>query len=359
MIKEEEIFGITPFSIGAIEKQKHLLYLLNKLCQYHIHHSSAYKNILNAYGITKIAAQSFEDLPYLSIRLFKENHLMSVPEHEVIKVLRSSGTTGQKPAQIYLDKTTAAFQSKALVSIMQDFIGRQRLPMLIFDSKETIQAQQQLSARGAGILGFANFGRDHTYALDSRMNIDLERIHYFLEKHHDEKILMFGFTFIIWKQVIQALQELNSPLSCKHGILIHGGGWKKLQQEAVDNEQFKRKIQQWLGVSTIHNYYGLVEQVGSIFMECSQGHLHCPIYSNVLIRDPITLELLPRKTPGIIELMSILPNSYPGHILLTEDLGEIIGEDDCPCGRKGVYFHVFGRIANAEPRGCSDTYDAR
>jgi hypothetical protein len=41
---------------------------------------------------------------------------------------------------------------------------------------------------------------------------------------------------------------------------------------------------------------------------------------------------------------------------LTEDLGVILGEDDCPCGRMGRYFRVQGRIPAAEVRGCSDTY---
>ena len=53
----------------------------------------------------------------------------------------------------------------------------------------------------------------------------------------------------------------------------------------------------------------------------------------------------------------MLPTSYPGHVLLTEDEGEILGEDDCPCGRKGKYFKIYGRIKNAEVRGCSDTYE--
>jgi hypothetical protein len=61
---------------------------------------------------------------------------------------------------------------------------------------------------------------------------------------------------------------------------------------------------------------------------------------------------------GIIEVVSILPASYPGHALLTEDEGIILGEDDCPCGRYGKYFQVLGRIKDAELRGCSDTYAA-
>ena len=59
---------------------------------------------------------------------------------------------------------------------------------------------------------------------------------------------------------------------------------------------------------------------------------------------------------GIIQVVSVLPESYPGHVLLTEDEGIILGEDDCPCGRMGKYFKIEGRIKDAEIRGCSDTY---
>nr|WP_282601556.1 hypothetical protein [Pantoea ananatis] len=42
--------------------------------------------------------------------------------------------------------------------------------------------------------------------------------------------------------------------------------------------------------------------------------------------------------------------------MLTEDVGILLGEDDCSCGRMGKYFQVLGRLKNAEIRGCSDTY---
>ena len=61
---------------------------------------------------------------------------------------------------------------------------------------------------------------------------------------------------------------------------------------------------------------------------------------------------------GLVQLLSLLPFSYPGHILLSEDLGEILGEDDCLCGRLGKYFKIHGRFAEAEVRGCSDTYES-
>ncbi len=56
--------------------------------------------------------------------------------------------------------------------------------------------------------------------------------------------------------------------------------------------------------------------------------------------------------------MSVLPVSYPGHSLLTEDEGVLEGVDNCPCGRKGKYFKITGRLKHAVLRGCSDTYAA-
>lgn len=29
---------------------------------------------------------------------------------------------------------------------------------------------------------------------------------------------------------------------------------------------------------------------------------------------------------------------------------------DCPCGWKGKYFEIYGRMAKAEVRGCSDNF---
>ena len=110
------------------------------------------------------------------------------------------------------------------------------------------------------------------------------------------------------------------------------------------------------GINEIHDFYGMVEQVGSIFVECEEGYLHAPIFADIIIRNKMTMEPLAFGQEGLIEVLSILPRSYPGHVLLTEDLGTILGEGDCCCGKKGKYFKVKGRLPKAEIRGCSDTH---
>ena len=109
-------------------------------------------------------------------------------------------------------------------------------------------------------------------------------------------------------------------------------------------------------INRVHNYYGMVEQTGAIYMECEQGHLHTSNFSDVIIRRPYDFSVADINEDGIIEVVSFLPLSYPGQLLLTDDEGVILGEDDCPCKRKGKYFKINGRIKNADIRGCSDTY---
>ena len=101
----------------------------------------------------------------------------------------------------------------------------------------------------------------------------------------------------------------------------------------------------------------MVEQTGSIFMECEHGFLHSPIFSDIIIRRSSDFELCEIGEKGIVQVLSTLPTSYPGHSLLTEDEGVLYGEDNCKCGRLGKYFKINGRLKNAELRGCSDTYE--
>jgi hypothetical protein len=301
-------------------------------------------------------ACSIEELPYLPVQLFKLMDLMSVAQGDVVKVLTSSGTTGQQVSKIYLDKETSGSQTRALVEVMKPILGSQRLPMIILDTKSVLKDRRSFSARGAGILGFANFGRQHFYALNDDMTVDWDGLSAYLAKHRGTKLLLFGFTFMIWKYVYQEAKATGRSIDFGDSVLIHGGGWKKLQDEAVDAAIFTSELRRVLGIGDVHNYYGMVEQVGSIFVECTHGRLHTPNYADLIIRDPLTLEPLPNGEQGLIQVLSLLPRSYPGHSLLTEDLGTIHGEDDCPCGWKGKYFSVAGRIPKAELRGCSDTF---
>ena len=350
---------LQPYGMAREEKRAFLTEELCALTAMHRERCPEYARMLEASGCDASAVCSFEELPPLPVRLFKEFSLKSVPEEDLHRTMTSSGTTGQQVSRIFLDRETSTLQSKVLAAIMADFIGKQRLPMIILDTSAVIKNRAMFSARGAGILGFSMFARDKLYALDENMQLDVEGLTAFLEKHQGEDIFLFGFTFMIWQHFIDQLKKTGFRPDLSRGILVHGGGWKKLADQHITTEQFKDALRETCGLRRVHNYYGMVEQTGTVYMECECGRLHAPVWSDVTIRRPADFSVAEVGETGLIQVSSLLPRSYPGHVLLTEDEGRILGEDDCPCGRKGKTFEILGRIKRAEVRGCSDTYEQK
>ena len=356
-MEREEWLALAPYGLDRGQKRALYRSWMARLTAHHRQCCPEYRRLLDALGCPEDALLEPEELPMLPVSLFKQRRLCSVPAGEGFKTLTSSGTTGQQVSRICLDARTSADQQAVLYRIMADRIGRQRLPLLVLDSKKVLRDRAMFSARGAGILGFSIFGSRCCYALDDEMRLDLAAVREFAQKYAGRPMLLYGFTYIVWKQVLQALAQRGERLSIREGVLIHGGGWKKLENQAVGPAEFKAQAARWLGVRQVYDYYGMAEQTGCIYLECPCGHLHASVWSDVLLRRPADYGLCAPGEPGLIQVLSLLPWSYPGHSLLTEDMGVLLGEDDCPCGRKGKYFAVTGRVPQAEVRGCSDTYE--
>jgi hypothetical protein len=353
----EDLIQRPQYSVPQAEKEATLLAELKRLDQRHRERSPQYAKLARVLFPGVIDPHTIEELPYIPVGLFKEHNLSSVPESEVFKILQSSGTTGQTPSRIVLDRETAELQTLALSRIMTSVLGPQRLPMILVESADAIRDRRQYNARVAGLLGMINFGRDHFYALDTDLQLRLPELKNFLHRFGGAPFLIFGFTFLVWARLCQPL--VDAGLDFSKGILIHGGGWKKLEDQAVSAAEFRRALRDALGLTRVYNFYGMVEQVGSVFLEGDDGYLYPPNFGDVIVRDPYTLEVVPHGQTGVLEVLSALPRSYPGHCLLTEDLGVVRAVDCSACGRLGKAFSVLGRIPRAELRGCSDVVAAQ
>ncbi|MCA0375351.1 MAG: acyl-protein synthetase [Gemmatimonadetes bacterium] len=341
------------YTRSAAEKQAALASGLSALTAHHHAASADYRRLIDAlFPGAERGAHRVEDVPYLPVGLFKSHQLQSVADRDIATVLVSSGTTGQAPSRIVLDREAAALQRTALASIMGTLLGPKRLPMLVLDTASIVRGRGALSARGAGVLGMMTFGAAHTFALDESLAPQREVIAAFLAKHGHAPFLMFGFTFLAWQALAEQLPVGSIDLS--QGILVHSGGWKKLAERAVTDRVFRARLQEATGLTRIHNFYGMVEQVGGVFLEGDDGLLYPPDFADVIVRDPRTLEPVPHGTEGVLEVVSLLPRSYPGHAILTEDRGVVVHEDAPGASRRGKGFRVLGRVPRAELRGCSD-----
>ena len=237
-------------------------------------------------------------------------------------------------SRIYLDRAAAAAQTRALAATLQTVLGPQAAADAARRHPGGAQATgASFSARGAGVLGHDRTSAATTSGRStSEGDPTVEALEAFLAKHGDAPFLIFGFTFMVWLYLYEVARD--DGLDLCNGILIHSGGWKKLIDQAVDNAEFRRRLADDTGLRRIHNFYGMVEQIGTVFLEGPEGgSLYCPDFADVVIRDPQTWAEPPLGEPGLIEVVSTLPTSYPGHVLLTEDLGVVARRSTTATGR--------------------------
>jgi phenylacetate-coenzyme A ligase PaaK-like adenylate-forming protein len=353
-VQVDELLALPQYSLRQKEKQEILTARLRELTLLHRQRSDAYRRILSSLRHEPDKIDSLVEIPMLPVGLFKSHVLRSIPEDRVSKVVTSSGTTGAAVSRIYLDGAAARLQTRTLAGIMTHWLGPSRLPMIVVDALSTLRDRRTFTARGAGVIGMATFGHDHFYALDEDTRLDRDGLSAWLNKHAGSPVLIFGFTFMFWEHLLGALTP--GEVDLRNGILIHSGGWKKLAESAVGNAEYKAELKRVTDLRRVHNFYGMAEQIGTVFVECERGFLHAPNASDILVRDPATWEVVPDGEIGIAQVLSALPETYPGHSILTEDFARVEAVDSCPCGRLGKAVSILGRVPEAEMRGCSDTH---
>ena len=327
---------------------------MNALTRHHLAGCPFYRRIWSAWTTAACA----EDLPYLHVGIFKRLALSTTSEgirHE--RFLTSSATTLGVSSRIALDASSSQLQSRSTKAILEEFIGPAKRPLLVLDSAKSLLARGEISARIAAAMSLRPMASDIVFLLDEidrPESMNWARLLCALKQHSD--ILVYGFTWMLWRAWAKGdmPDEVRIALREKRIHFVHSGGWKKLETLKVSRAEFDGKLLQGLhSESRVLDYYGLVEQVGVIYPLCEQGSRHVPVWADVLVRDPFTLDVLPVGEIGMLQLMNTLAWGAPYHSVLTEDLGRIL-PGTCACGRSGHRFELAGRIPKAEVRGCAN-----
>jgi len=357
----DTVLSQDPYSLMDADKCATLLPIIKEQLKAARRNNRQIDNLFTKTGTDTDTIRSLEEVPYIPVQMFKHFDLRTCPEQDIAKVLQSSGTTGSTPSRIPLDKPTTMNQIKALKTILADYLGKNRKIFLVIDHEGINRPAMAFSARTAGVRGLSIYAKKTFYLLkdeDGKLVLNMPVIREVITNYSEDEVYAFGFTYIIWTTFMEQIKRENIRFSFKGFTLFHGGGWKKMQDLAVSKEQFSGSVSEVFGTQpeTVLDFYGMAEQTGIIFVDCQEGNKHVPAFSQVIIRDPFTLEPCPPGKPGLIEVMSILADSYYDQAVLTEDLGVLVGVDDCPCGRKGRYFRFVSRVEKAEVRGCGDTF---
>ncbi len=364
--KVESLLSLAPYSQPPEQRQAGLLEVLKEELEYACGRHAGYRNYVESWPVEYRSAIQVSDLPYLPVGLLKANPPLSfVDVAEIKRTLISSATTSQSPSRVVLDSPTARRMTKGVVAIVRDFIGSSRRPYLVVDTPDLKGSASALGARGAAIQGLQPFASavTHCLSLDEKgdLKLELDRLTEFAKDRQDSEVLVYGFTFILWNHLVKPLLSEGITLNLPKARILHSGGWKRLQDQAVEKEVFNRELARTFGCSPdrVVDFYGMVETVGVIYPDCPEGNKHAPSFGDVIVRDPLTLEPVAPGEYGIVQVCSVLPTSFPGHLLLTEDCAQVMAYDGCPCGRRGISFRFAGRIPKAELRGCGNLQISR
>jgi hypothetical protein len=311
-------------------------------------------------------ATRIADLPYLPVGVFKSNPPLSLVESEKItRILKSSATTSQTPSRVVLDAETSRRMTKGVMTIIRDFIGPARRPYLVIDTAENLTGGAEMGARAAAVQGLRSFATEIVCCLiddgQGGVTIDEAKLLDFASKWGSAEVLVYGFTHVVWQQFVVPLQTRGISLGMPNIRLLHSGGWKKLQDQAVTRAAFANGVASVFGCAEnqILDFYGMIENVGIIYPDCEHGNKHVPAFGDIIVRDPLTLAPVKTGQQGLVQVCSALPTSFPGFLVLTEDIGEIIQDDGCPCGRRGLSFRFVKRAPKTEIRGCGNIDSTR
>lgn len=349
------------YATKSNERRRILLSLLREVCAHHMERCPPYGRLCKKRGVDPQAFTCLEDIPYLPTSLFKDTLLLSIPETEVFRELRSSATTQGRPSRIGLDRENNHRWSLSMQRMLMERIGDERLRMLILDEPAVLARSEIVPARASmtrSLLFAASEVETCIKSEEGGLRLDREKLDQFVENNPlGTGAMLFGFTFILSLYVVKPLLEAGKTFQMPNLKILHAGGWKKLQELSISPEQLLADCVKCFGIApeNLVDIYGFTEQGGLLYPTCEHGVRHTPLWSEVICRDPLTLEPLPPGKEGLMQFLTPIQTSYPGHSVITEDIGLIVGTDDCPCGRMGTTFVIRGRSGQAtEERGCGD-----
>jgi long-chain-fatty-acid---luciferin-component ligase len=296
-------------------------------------------------------------IPLIPVQSFKRpdaRFLLSVPLEAIDMEIQSTGTTGI-PSVARRDAATTTRACLALLALYREFFGiAHGVGLFLCPSPAEVPEMGMVKVFNliAGLLD------DRAYLVRGFAFDPQEAIDYLQTWADRQTRHLFGPPFMI-ARLLRFLESKDLQLRLDPGsFAVTLGGWKRFNCERIPRSDFDQKLQATLGVDLgqVRDMYGLIES-NLLAIECEHHRKHVPPWCHITVRDPndVTSEV-PAGHPGVLGILDGLSRSYPG-FLLSEDVGRIEPEEECPCGRAGQVVSCVGRLRGAEPGCCAVTIE--
>ena len=360
----DELVSAGPFLRDRAEADTLFRAAVLESFNYHFQNCAAFANYCKNREIHDLNPNfPLGELPYIPAQAFKKfgRDLLLTPFSDKRSFVMNSSATSGVPSSIVVSRENAKRQAVAMAKVVSAFLGKVKRPFIIFDLDPSENKQTELGARYGATVGYMSMASESYFVLKKdeygTIVLDFDKLHNAIEKLNkiDVAPVIFGFTYVIFETLAKLNNDKNLA-NFKIGNILHIGGWKKLEAQKITRNLFNEMVAGKFGLnaSDVIDAYGFTEQMGINHFSIGAGAKICPNFARVLVRDPVSLEVLPVGEEGLLQFISPLPLSYPGISVLTDDMGFITSDFGETFGYTGTLFNVTGRAKNAEVRGCGD-----
>lgn len=344
------------FRLPAEEQKGLKLELLRQNFAHHYEKNSFFRAQCEQIGLDAYDLEEFQDLariPLIPMRNFKSpsSHvLLSIPLTDVELEIKSTGTSGI-PSVARRDAKTLDRVTMGLVGLYRDFFRISRGAGL-FLAPTLAESPEMGMVKVLNI--FCGFLTDYSFLVQDYSFYPEDAVKY-LERWEGKEVRhIFGPPFLV-NRLLRYLEEENLRLQLDpESLIITIGGWKKFSGEFIGREELNQKVEHYLGLPAhrLRDMYGMTES-NMLAIECEHHNKHVAPWCYVSIRkiDNTAQEVAPGEE-GAIALLDPISLSYPAYIL-SEDVGAIVGEDRCACGRSGQVVTFYRRLDGSEYGCCA------
>jgi phenylacetate-coenzyme A ligase PaaK-like adenylate-forming protein len=329
----------------------------NVLFQYN--NCPEYKRILDAKQFNPNNITTMEDiinLPFIPTAYLKTHRMVS--KESSLITATSSGTSGKKSI-IKFDFSSLWRGLKMVLSVCKyhKLLSIKGTHYILFAYKPHKGNKTAITKTATASTLFAP-ALSKTYALNftqGEYKLDLESLKKKLIElsKKNKRIRTIGFpayTYFLLKN----MKEENIFLKFKKGSKVTiGGGWKQFYADEVNKEDFYNLVYEVLGIEEkdIIEYFGAVEHP-ILYTDCNNHHFHVPVYSRVIIRNPVDFGVVRDNEIGLLNLLTPMLKNCPIQSIMTDDLA-ILHLEECGCGIKSPWVEIIGRVGMADIKTCA------
>lgn len=334
-----------------------------EIVAWHQDYNPFYAALLEQEDVTVDVLQDIEGLqklPFIHANFFKTHQTLSIDKENVIEHLTSSGTSGQK-SQMFFDEWSIK-SARRMVRFIYDAFGfntpEQEVNYLLFAYEPTRGFKVGTTNTNVFLTSFAS-PRELFFALrhmGGSYEFDRFGTLRALQKYEDQglPVRIQGFPSFTYF-TLKLMEEMDIKLKLHpDSLVLFGGGWKGYASQEISKTQLYAMLHERLGLlpERIRDAYGSVEH--SIpYIECSQHHLHVPVWSRLFIRDVKTLEVLDYGESGMMNFVTPYLTSVPAISVLMGDMGTLYPSSECSCGARTPFFEVQGRAGMSQNKSCA------